>query len=234
MTAATFQALFVALVGVMPGALYVWAFEREIGRWGIGLSDRILRFLGFSAIFHAVFIVPELWVYSNYLHRRTVVNGRIAFTNLVTTGAHACPFRGQGSSCLPIGLWPVVLGYVAVPLAVGLAAASLVRRGSRWGRWIAGRAPAPRAWDFLFASRPSGLVRFRLKDSGAWIGGLFGAHSYAAGYPETPQDLFIERVFRMREDGSFEEDDEGQLVSLGSGILVRWDEVETLEFFLLE
>ena len=44
----TFQALAVLLVALLPGALYVWSFERQAGRWGIGLSDRVLRFVGGS------------------------------------------------------------------------------------------------------------------------------------------------------------------------------------------
>jgi hypothetical protein len=49
----TLQALGVLVIALLPGALYVWAFERQVGRWGIGLSDRALRFIGGSAMFHA-------------------------------------------------------------------------------------------------------------------------------------------------------------------------------------
>ena len=46
----TFQALAVITIALLPGALYVWAFERQAGRWGIGFSDRALRFVGGSAL----------------------------------------------------------------------------------------------------------------------------------------------------------------------------------------
>ena len=49
----TFQAIAVLAVALLPGALHVWAFERQAGRWGIGLSDRLLRFVGGSVLFHA-------------------------------------------------------------------------------------------------------------------------------------------------------------------------------------
>lgn len=49
----TFQAIAVFAVALLAGALYVWAFERQAGRWGIGLSDRLLRFVGGSVLFHA-------------------------------------------------------------------------------------------------------------------------------------------------------------------------------------
>jgi hypothetical protein len=40
----TLQALGVFLLALLPGAIYIWSFERVVGRWGIGLSDRVLRF----------------------------------------------------------------------------------------------------------------------------------------------------------------------------------------------
>jgi len=38
----TFQALAVAAIALLPGAMYVWGFEATVGgRWGIQLADRI-------------------------------------------------------------------------------------------------------------------------------------------------------------------------------------------------
>lgn len=71
----------------------------------------------------------------------------------------------------------------------------------------------------------------KLKESKVWVGGLFGAESYAAGYPEVPQDIYLEQGYRVRADGTFERDDDDDFVGTGSGLLVRWDEVEFLEFF---
>ncbi len=34
----TFQTAAVFVVALRPGALYVWAFERQAGRYGIGLN----------------------------------------------------------------------------------------------------------------------------------------------------------------------------------------------------
>ena len=50
----TFQSLAVLVLALLPGALYVWALERQTGAWGIRLSDRLFRFVGFSAVLHAV------------------------------------------------------------------------------------------------------------------------------------------------------------------------------------
>jgi hypothetical protein len=54
---------------------------------------------------------------------------------------------------------------------------------------------------------------------------------YAAGYPEQPQDIFLEEGYRVGADGTFERDDADNFVATGSGILIRWDEVQFLEFF---
>jgi hypothetical protein len=38
----------------------------------------------------------------------------------------------------------------------------------------------------------------------------------------------------LQRDGSFVQDEEGDFVELGSGLLIRWDEVHFLEVFPLE
>lgn len=62
----SFQAAAVIAVALLPGALYVWAFERLVGRYGIGLSDRVLRFVGGSAIFLAVLAAPLYALHVDY------------------------------------------------------------------------------------------------------------------------------------------------------------------------
>jgi Family of unknown function (DUF6338) len=209
---ATFQALGVLVLALLPGALYVWAFERQVGAWGIRLSDRVLRFVGFSAFLHAVFapLTYRLWV---------------AF---VRTG------RLQGGD-VPLALWLAVLVYIALPTAVGTIVGRGTRTGAAWARWFTGPDPAPRAWDKLFGSRPDGWIRMRLK-SGTWLAGAFGENddgvrSYAAGYPEDPDLFLVDAVELDPETGEFLLDQDGMPVSKGSSILVRWAEVEYLDFF---
>lgn len=208
----TFQALAVLVLSLLPGALYVWAFERQVGAWGIRLSDRVLRFVGFSAFLHAVFapLTYRLW---------------IAF---VRTGR-----LGDGDA--PLALWLGVLVYVALPTAVGTIVGRGTRTGAPWARAFTGPDPAPRAWDKLFGSRPDGWIRLRLK-SGTWLAGAFGENedgvrSYAAGYPEDPDLFLVDAVELHPETGEFLLDDDGMPVSKGSSILVRWAEVEYLDFF---
>ena len=207
----TFQSLAVLLLALLPGALYVWAFELQAGAWGVQLSDRLLRFVGFSAAMHALLapITYLLWV-------DFVRSGRL------------------GSGTAPLILWLAPLAYVGVPILLG----TFVGRGTRsrrpWASSFTGPNPAPRAWDHLFGARPRGWVRLRLK-SGTWLGGAFatradGTRAYAAGYPEQ-QDLYlVESVEVDPETGSFLLDDEGTPVSRGSSILIRWEEVEYLDF----
>src|SRR4029079_5530354 len=60
----TLEAVAALVLALLPGALYVWAYERPVGAWGIGLSDRVLRFVGVSAILHALLApltYPPLW-----------------------------------------------------------------------------------------------------------------------------------------------------------------------------
>ena len=100
----SFQAAVVVIVALLPGALYVWAFERQAGRYGIGLSDRVLRFFGGSALFLAAFAMPLYWLYSNYA--AAVVNARP----------------------LPMSLTLFPLGYVVLPLAPGTVIGYVLRQ----------------------------------------------------------------------------------------------------------
>jgi hypothetical protein len=57
-----------------------------------------------------------------------------------------------------------------------------------------------------------------------------GSRSYAAGYPED-QDLYLVEAIEVDpESGDFLLDEQGEPTLRGSGILVRWDEVEYLDF----
>lgn len=206
----TFEALSVALLALLPGALYVWAFEGQVGKWGVSLSDRLYRFFGVSALIH---VLGAPLTYS--LWKEFVRTGRVS----------------EGD--LPFWTWFVALGYVFVPFFAGRLVGRATRARRRWARLFTGPDPAPRAWDFLFAERPSAVIRMRMKESGHWMGGLFAEESYAAGYPEKPQDLFLEEAYLVQSDGSFAADPAGGFVELGSGVLVNWEDVEHLEVFLI-
>lgn len=205
----TFQAVTVVMVALVPGALYFWAFERQTGRWGIGLSDRVLRFIGASALFHVAFAPASYWFWST---QWTKVRAGVP---------------------LSLWLWGLAILYVALPIAAGSLVGHATHRRRPWARWFVGPHPAPRAWDYLFERGSDGWVRLRLK-SGRWIGGAYsevdGRVPYSSGYPEPP-DLFLAATVDVDADtGEFPVDAEGRIVHRRGGLLVRWDEVEYLEF----
>lgn len=206
----TFEAAGVLILALLPGALYTWAFERLVGRWGVGLSDRLLRFAGGSAIFHALAAPFTYWIWATYAR-----TGRVA--------------RGES---LPLSLWLVPLLYVGIPACLGTLAARGHRAEKSWARILTGSDPAPRAWDYLFQGHPDGWIRCRMK-SGVWIGGAFadrnGRRSYVAGYPE-PADLYLAQAVDVDPATGEFVIVEGEPSLRESGLLLRWDEVEYLEF----
>jgi len=203
------SAVIAIAVALLPGALYVWSFERQAGRWGIGLSDRVLRFVGGSAIFHALFAPVTYWVWRTVwpdLHEREAMS---------------------------LWTWLLPIAYVAVPMAAGYVVGNGVRRDATWTKIVVGLDPAPRAWDYLFQHHIDGWIRLRMK-SGVWLGGAFANannhKSYAAGYPE-PQDLFLAAAVAVDPDtGEFQLTSNGEVELLPGGLLIRWEEVEYLEF----
>jgi len=205
----SFQAAAVVVIALLPGALYVWSFERQAGRYGISLSDRVLRFVGGSAIILAFFAVPLYWLYSNY-------------GTAIEAGRALPPWLG----ILPIA-------YVFVPLVAGTLVGVSIRRDWGWAKWLSAPDPAPRAWDYLFQYNVDGWIRCRLK-SGTWLAGAYananGRRSYAAGYPE-PQDLYLAATVEVdAESGEFVVGEDGNPTLGSGGMLLRWDELEYLEF----
>ena len=206
----TLEAVAALIVALLPGALYTWSFERLVGRWGVGLSDRLLRFVGVSALFHAACSPLTYWLWSEFWR-----TGRV-----------------PGGEPVPLLLWLVPVLYVLVPVAIGTAVAIGHGKEAEWAKIFTGSDPAPRAWDYLFQGHPDGWVRCRMK-TGVWIGGAFadsgGRRSYVAGYPE-PADLYLAQAVDVDPDtGEFMLFD-GDPSLRQSGLLLRWDDVEYLEF----
>lgn len=210
----TFQSLGVTLLALLPGALYTWAFERQAGAWGVGFSDRLLRFVGASAIFHVLFAAATYQAY-----RRLIVEHQLS----------------EGRP-LPWWTWLIVLGYVAIPILAGSLVGNAARARKPWATAFTGPAPAPRAYDFLFSTAElSGWVRIRMKNDAGWVRGAWGTEtsgllaSYASGYPQ-PEEIFLVDTAEADEDGDFLLDDKGDVQFRGVGALVRLDEAAYLEF----
>lgn len=125
----TFQALAVTVLAVLPGALYVFGVERQTGRWGVTLSDRLLRFTAASALLQALLAPATYQAYRTLVHTGRLSQGR------------------------PLAWWTwlVVLGYLAVPAVAGDRVGRATRQRKPWAQLLTGPSPAPRAWDHLFA-----------------------------------------------------------------------------------
>ena len=103
----------------------------------------------------------------------------------------------------------------------------------RWVRILIGTTRTPSAWDHLFQDQPAGWVLCKL-NSGIWVGGVYGqvdGHpAYASGYPEAP-DLYLPAMIEVDPDtGEIATNGDGLPVRLGLGVLLKWDNIELLEF----
>ncbi len=186
----TVSGFLIVLIFVLPGSVYTWAYERQNSAYGVTFTDRVLRFIAVSVIFHLVLAWPEYALY------RVAVAGR----EEVLTGQFAL-------------LWVGLLILVAVPATLGtilggLYATRTDRTGWNWIRrhvsaeteqrllnLALGRTPAPRAWDDFFSERPSAYLRIRLEDD-KWLAGKFAAGSYAGGFPHDT-DLYLEEAWEV-------------------------------------
>lgn len=211
----SFQAIVVTVLAVLPGALYVWGLERQVGdSRSVHLADRTLRFVGYSAIFHAL-----LWPLDWWLLGQAARDGGLV---------------GRGP--LPATLWMVPVAYVLMPFLAGRAVGAGAARRRGWALALTGRRRSARAWDDFFSSRPTGWIRMKLK-SGTWVGGAFidkpgSRTSYAAQHPGEQQDIYLALQAEVDPaSGDFEHDEFGYIVLRGSGMLIRWEEVEYLEFY---
>jgi hypothetical protein len=203
----TLQALLVLVLAVLPGAMYTWAFERLAGRWGIGLTDRLYRFVGISAVAQALLAPLTYEVWDTYFR----------------SGA-------ERADDLSIWLWPLALAYVLVPALLGTWIASAFNKKQRWAQIVVGPTSAPTAWDAIFSGDPAGILVLMKLKTGRWVGGRYDEGSYVGGYPE-PADIYLITELKVDQElGDFIEDAAGDEIPVGSyGLLVRWAEVEYLE-----
>jgi hypothetical protein len=209
----TFEAIAVTAIALLPGALTIWAFERTAGRWTTEVSDRILRFAGVSAVYLALLAPLAYYLYSTKIR-----------TGYIRSGGP-----------LSWWFWIGCLGYVLLPYAIGRFAGAGAKNGWTWLQYIIGRQPVPRAWDYTFLHGKDGWIRLRLKSTEEWIIGAWarledGRESFASPFPQ-PEALYLVRTVECDpRSGRFIYDAEGQPILRQEAILVRWDEVQYLEF----
>jgi Family of unknown function (DUF6338) len=207
----TFEALAVTIVGILPGAVSVWAYERNAGTWGLSSPDRLYRFVGASAAFGLLFAPLTYWIWSTYIHSGDIAQARQ----------------------LPLYLWLVLALYGLVPALVGWIFGILIGQQGKVGNFLRSPGAPPRAWDSLFHDEHEGIVRLKLK-SGSWIAGVLGRYgegaSYASAYP-TPQDLRLAATVQVdAETGEYAMTGAGKPIFQATQILVDWSEVDYMLF----
>jgi hypothetical protein len=211
----TLEALAVALLAVVPGAMFIWGMERLTGAWGIKATDRILRFLGFSVFFQVLISPLTYYLWARYIH-----SGHI----------------GRGEP-LPYWLYQLAILYVLLPFLFGSLAGYAVVNDRPWAVSLFGYlARAPRAWDALFARAPVGYMRILLNiDPPVWIAGAYitsatGRQSASSIYPED-EDLYLAvRIECDPATGAFQSGPDGAPIRQNSGILIRREDVLYFEF----
>lgn len=195
MVPTTTTALLLLVVAVLPGSVYLWAFERQAAAFGVTFADRVLRFVAMSVVFDVLYAWPGYAVYRAAFAGRPLGTGQFTLLWSATAVALAVP-------------------YACGSLVGGLYATRTTRAGwTRFRRRVSpeaeaallrlaiGAYPAPRAWDAHFVTRPDEYVRVRLRDGG-WVGGWFSRGSWAGKYPHDT-DLLIEEAWPIGADGVF-------------------------------
>lgn len=216
----TFEALLVLVVAVLPGAVYTIALENRGAGWAWPKSDttsQIIRFVGASAVFHALFAPVTYW----------------AYRTLIVT--HALSAAGR----VELYWWPILLGYLIIPYLWGEVSIRARRNWTETSCWLkrflkwfvslyTASAPEPRAWDWFFSKNDlKGTIRLQLT-TGEWKAGYWG-DSYASSYGEDG-DLYLGVQYELNEDGSLALDESGDVKPMGAGLLIRWSEIRYLEF----
>lgn len=205
MTNIAYAALALAAL-LIPGVAAVWAYERRHEVYSRRARDWLFRLTAISAVILGLLALPLYWLMQTYWDD---------FRNLQ-----------------PLPWWLVAFapsGYILMSAVLGALAA-------RFGRPADGNKNAPNAWAHLFQREKTGMVRCRLK-SGRWIGGLYDRDSYASAQGPK-RDIYLTRAVEITDGGTVLRTADGEprwvgSQSLHTGLLVKWDDIETLEFTAL-
>jgi hypothetical protein len=84
--------------------------------------------------------------------------------------------------------------------------------------------PIPKAWDVFFGKRQPCFMMVHLKN-GQIIGGLYAYESAASSYPEK-EDLYLQELWELDDEGRFEKPIDGTM-----GLLVSYDSIDYIELF---
>jgi hypothetical protein len=191
------EALILILFLVVPGFIFIKLLDTLLPGRRRGFGQEIIDILFWSFTVLAVWFFPALVLF-------------------------------RLSDSLPWWLYQllllalIVLGIFVTPI---VAAYILYRLEGRGTLKSLGAHPNPTSWDWFFSNRAGNYyVRFHRKE-GKDLGGYFGEKSFAASSPNA-QQIYVEEVWRLGEDGKFVERVEGT-----EGAIVNSEDCELIEFF---
>jgi hypothetical protein len=84
--------------------------------------------------------------------------------------------------------------------------------------------PIPKAWDSFFGKRKPCFMIVHIKN-GQVIGGLYAYDSAASSYPEK-EDLYLQEIWELDDDGKFTKPVDGTM-----GLLVSCESIDYIELF---
>jgi len=222
----SFEALAVIFLAVLPGAIFVYAMERQVGAWGVKAADRVLRFITLSAAFYVLWLPYGYILFRSYILNHDLVDrGHWPFWHWAWLIVH----------------YLFILAYFGLlPLWLGTRCGKQIKKGNKTvADWFGHQMEPPRAFDYLFQDdRLSGYVRMLvlLPDKASWVAGCFtdeggGRRAYVSGYPEDPPDIYLPiRLECDAASGRFTRDAKGKLIAENVGVLVSGAKIAYLEF----
>lgn len=175
-----------------------------------------MRLEGFSDLYFALAVLVPGFIYNGVVStfvpirpskEREVILLRYltatAFNYAICSPAIYVLVSGEVSRPLTQALSWFGIAFVA-PVILAVCRAEIVQRdGIRWLYYRLGlRAinPIPTGWDWIFSTTDPCFVLVTLTD-GTEIAGYFGSRSLASSDPEN-RDIYIERVYKVPEDGA--------------------------------
>lgn len=219
------------VVFLLPGVTATWGYERTFQAYSRQSKDWGFRLAGIAGVAVAVMAPVLYWI------------ARHQWAAL------------KSLEELPWWMALVPILYLAIPALLGAVvgrARHYFAQNKRewWMAWpehlfhfIFGAARshrgAPTAWDYLFEQEESGMVRCKLRESGRWVGGLFGSDqhgstAYASPYV-TDRDLYLRSSVQFDQETGLPLAPKDHFTWLAeppssAGLLVKWEDIETLEF----
>ena len=167
------DALVLAALAVVPGYLAIFAFEGVIARRERSDTRYILEAIAVSLAFWLL-LYPTLLTLRQW------------------SGIQLAP-----AVTLAIAAFSALI----VPPMLGWCAAHTARMSTDFTQRLGFRPLIPRAWDHKFSQNEHLYLIITMSD-GTRLGGYYSANSFASSYP-TSEDLFVEKVVRLDEDGRF-------------------------------